>query len=316
MKNLPMTFEDTPEVPPQLIAPLWEQVLTLHDQDLTRRAIAIRTRGAYGGDLAQFAEWATAEGLMPADVTPKLLRRYAQTLGRADLAPATISRKLAALRSLYRSLREHGQVAANPAELVSGPKKPQKLPRVLREDEAAALLERVPTAAPLEMRDRAMFELAYSSGLRAEELVNLNVQSIDFDSEQVRVVGKGRKVRVVPVGEPALNALRRYLDAGRPRLTAAASEEPALLLSRSGNRLSTSDVRRRLTVWARKAGIAGTINPHVLRHSFATHMLDGGADLRAIQELLGHSRISTTQIYTRVESARLRSAYEGAHPRA
>ena len=313
MKNLPTNIEDTPA---QRIADEWEQALALHDGDLIRRAIAVRTRGAYGSDLTMFAQWATEAGVMPTDVTPKVLRRYAQSLGRAELAPATVSRKLAALRSMYRSLREHGHVQANPAELVSGPKRPQKLPRVLRKDEASRLLDRVPTAEPLEMRDRAMFEIAYSSGLRAEEIVNLDIGSVDFDSEQVRVLGKGQKTRVVPVGEPALKALRRYVEAGRPLLVPHGSDERALLVSRSGNRLSTSDVRRRLAIWARKAGIAGKVNPHVLRHSFATHMLDGGADLRAIQELLGHSRISTTQIYTRVESARLRSAYEGAHPRA
>jgi integrase/recombinase XerC/integrase/recombinase XerD len=160
-----------------------------------------------------------------------------------------------------------------------------------------------------------MFELAYGCGLRAEELVDLELAWIDFDGEQVRVEGKGSKTRFVPAGEPALQAVARYLERGRPALEAADSPA-ALLLSKSGRRLSTSDVRRRLRAWARHAATQGAVHPHALRHSFATHLLEGGADLRAIQELLGHSSISTTQVYTRVESARLRAAYARSHPRA
>jgi integrase/recombinase XerC/integrase/recombinase XerD len=226
-----------------------------------------------------------------------------------------VSRKLAAIRSLYRTLREHGQIEASPADLVSGPRKPQQLPRVLGQEEVTRLLDRVPTNTPLEIRDRAMFELAYSSGLRAEELVSLDTGSVDFDDEQVRVEGKGGKTRVVPIGEPAFKALSRYAERARPVLRED-DRVQALFLSRTGKRLSTSDVRRRLTLWGQRAGVPGGVHPHALRHSFATHMLDGGADLRTIQELLGHSRISTTQIYTRVESARLASAYANAHPRA
>ena len=174
---------------------------------------------------------------------------------------------------------------------------------MLRAEELATLLDRIGAATPLERRDRAMLELAYAAGLRAEELVTLTVDSLDFDAEHVRVEGKGSKTRIVPVGEPALRALRDYL-------------ERALLLSKSGRPLSTSDVRRRLRIWSARAGLGGTVHPHALRHSFATHLLDGGADLRAIQELLGHSTISTTQVYTRVESARLRRAYASSHPRA
>jgi site-specific recombinase XerD len=210
----------------------------------------------------------------------------------------------------------------NPAELLSSPKRPQRLPHVLKAAEVAALLDSIPTSSPLELRDRALFELAYACGLRAEEIVSLDLDSVDFDSEAVRIEGKGGKTRLVPVGEHALAALERYLARGRPLL--ASAEESALFLSKSGRRLSTSDVRRRLNGWARHAmarsGGAGAnlvrAHPHALRHSFATHLLDGGADLRAIQELLGHATISTTQVYTRVESARLRSTYSQAHPRA
>jgi integrase/recombinase XerC/integrase/recombinase XerD len=165
------------------------------------------------------------------------------------------------------------------------------------------------------MRDRALFEVAYACGLRAEELVNLDVESVAFDGEELRVEGKGRKTRILPVGEGALATISRYLERARPVLADRPGER-ALFLSKSGRRLSTSDVRRRLRVWTGKVGVPGGVSPHALRHSFATHLLEGGADLRAIQELLGHSSISTTQIYTRVESARLRSAYARSHPRA
>ena len=166
-----------------------------------------------------------------------------------------------------------------------------------------------------------MFELAYSCGLRAEEIVSLGVGDLDHDGEQVRVEGKGRKTRFVPVGEPAMAAVRLYLERGRPGLAAPAGaatggSADALFLSKTGRRLGTSDVRRRLRTWTSRSGVAQGSSPHALRHSFATHLLDGGADLRSIQEMLGHASVSSTQIYTRVESARLRSAYARSHPRA
>jgi integrase/recombinase XerC/integrase/recombinase XerD len=198
---------------------------------------------------------------------------------------------------------------------VAAPKRPQHLPTVLKPEELARLLDRIPAASALELRDRAMLELAYACGLRAEEIVNLDVASVLFDAEEVRVEGKGAKTRLVPAGEPALRSVARYLERARAAL-GADDGEPALFLSKSGRRLSTSDVRRRLRTWTRKVGIPGAVSPHSLRHSFATHLLEGGADLRVIQELLGHASISTTQIYTRVESARLRDAYAKSHPRA
>jgi site-specific recombinase XerD len=305
---------------PQPAAP-WRAALEAFDEDLRRRAVADKTRRAYAIDSAQFARWASARGLTPAAVDLRALRRYAAGLSEQGAAPATVARKLAALRGLFRIQIELGARAENPADLLSSPKRPQRLPRVLRSAEVAALLDRIPQTTPLELRDRALFELAYASGLRAEELVSLEVESIDFDSETARVEGKGGKTRVVPVGEHALRALDRYLARGRPELAVPGDGgERALFLSKSGRRLSTSDVRRRLRTWARQAAARipalADAHPHALRHSFATHLLEGGADLRAIQELLGHAAISTTQVYTRVESARLRSAYTRAHPRA
>jgi site-specific recombinase XerD len=296
----------------------WTAALEAFDQDLRRRAVAPKTRQAYALDAGQFAAWASARQLEPDGVGVRELRRYLAERSEAGLAPSSVARKLAALRALLRVQIELGHRRENPAELLSSPKRPRRLPRVLKHDEVETLLDRIPATTPLELHDRALFELAYSSGLRAEELVTLDVDSLDFDAETVRVEGKGQKTRIVPVGEHARRALERYLAGARPALDGHG--EPALLLSKSGHRLSTSDVRRRLRLWARRAagGAPALVDahPHALRHSFATHLLEGGADLRAIQELLGHATISTTQVYTRVESRRLRSAYARAHPRA
>ena len=310
MKNSPTAPEDRTEP-----SPAWADALRLFDADLRRRGMAEKTRKAYGVDLGQFALWSSEQGVAPQDVEPRMLRRYAAVLSGREAVAATVGRKLAALRAFYRTMREHGHVTQNPVDLVPSPKRPRGLPKVLRPDELSALLDAIPASTPLEIRDRALFEVAYACGLRAEELVNLDVASVGFDAEELRVEGKGSKTRIVPAGEPALKAVGRYLERARPAL-AAGDGEQALFLSKSGRRLQTSDVRRRLRVWARHAAVHGGLSPHALRHSFATHLLEGGADLRSIQELLGHASISTTQIYTRVESARLRSAYAKSHPRA
>lgn len=311
MKNTAIAGEDRE----LQVTPAWSRAIGLLDSDLRRRGAAERTRRAYRSDVEQLAHWAAAGGIEPQAAGPRELRRYVASLSERGIAPSSVARKLAALRALYRTLREHGEVAQNPAELVGSPRRARKLPRVLRPDELAGLLDRIPARTPLELRDRALLEVAYGCGLRAEELVRLDPGSVSFDSEELRVEGKGGKTRVVPAGEPALAAVARYLERGRPALLDDPAE-PALFLSKSGRRLSTSDVRRRLAFRVRAAALQGGASPHALRHSFATHLLDGGADLRAIQELLGHSSISTTQIYTRVESARLLSAYRRSHPRA
>jgi site-specific recombinase XerD len=308
--------------------------------DLRRRDAAERTRRAYAVDLGQFARWAQACDRAPAEVEVRDVRRYVAGLSEAGAAPASTARKLAAIRGLFSSQREHGLIASNPADLVATPRQPSRLPRVLKASEAARLLESIPgsipgsphaghtahthqtTAAPaLELRDRAMFELAYACGLRAEEVVSVGLEDVDWDGEQLRVEGKGRKTRYVPAGEVSLRLVGEYLDRARPALAARSIrfDGDFLFLSKSGRPLSTSDVRRRLRGWAGRSGVdstAGAFGPHALRHSFATHLLDGGADLRAIQELLGHASVSSTQIYTRVESAKLKSAYARSHPRA
>jgi integrase/recombinase XerC/integrase/recombinase XerD len=303
-----------------MLTPEWTGALQALDQDLVRRAASLSTRHAYATDCRQFALWASERELDPGTASVRDLRRYLAVLVERGNTPTTVTRKLAALRALFRVLTESAQRQDNPAELLHSPRKPRRLPRVLKPSEVATLLDGIPGDGPLELRDRALFELAYSSGLRAQELVSLRLDSLDFDSETVRVRGKGGKTRLVPVGEHARRALERYLSRSRPRLTATDDDEPTLFVSKSGRRLSTSDVRRRLQNWARRAASASPAvidaHPHALRHSFATHLLEGGADLRSIQELLGHASISTTQVYTRVESGRLRSAYARAHPRA
>jgi site-specific recombinase XerD len=312
-ENESETHTDIPET--------WAPALSGFDRWLATRGMAERTRRAYGADAGELARWAEDHGAAPAEITYRVLRRYAAHLssteregGRA-LSPQSVGRKLASIRAFFRHLLERGEIAQNPADLVASPRKPRGLPKPLRADEVAQLLDRIPARTPLELRDRALFEVAYSCGLRCEEIVNLDLRSVDFDSEQVSVLGKGSKTRLVPLGEPAGRALERYLSGGRPSL-AADEREPALFISKSGRRLSPSDVRRRLRIWLQNARLPGDASPHALRHSFATHLLEGGADLRAIQELLGHASVSTTQVYTRVESRRLRRLYEQSHPRA
>ena len=297
--------------------PAWSRALSAFDGTLRAHGMAEKTRRAYGVDLGQLADWASKRGQGPLEIDARELRRYAAVLSEGGCSKTTVARKLAAIRTFYRSLVERREIEANPADLVASPKRDSYLPRVLKPGEVAELLQRIPASTPLELRDRAMFELAYAAGLRAEEIVNLDLTDLDPDGEELRVEGKGGRTRVVPAGEHAWRAVESYLERGRTALAAeGAAVEPALLLSKSGRRLSTSDVRRRLSVWTRKAAMAGGVSPHTLRHSFATHLLEGGADLRAIQELLGHASISTTQTYTRIESGRLRRAYAHAHPRA
>src|SRR3954469_25544839 len=308
MKNAPITPEAS-----------WRSQLASFDSYLKARGMAEKTRRAYGTDMDQLAAWAAPQGLGPHDTGQRLLRRFAGVLSERGLTKTSVGRKIASIRAFYRHLVERGELEANPADLVATPKKDSYLPRVLKPGEVADVLDRIPAGSPLELRDRAMFELAYGAGLRAEELVNLDVTDLDPDAEELRVTGKGSKTRVVPAGEPAWRAIETYLDRSRGALAKASETEraePALFLSKSGRRLSTSDVRRRLRLSTGRAGTGPGVSPHTLRHSFATHLLEGGADLRSIQELLGHASISTTQTYTRIESSRLRKAYAKAHPRA
>jgi tyrosine recombinase XerC len=297
------------------VSPAWQRSLAGYRQELSTRGASPATLRAYGRDLLELAAWASERQREPGTLAYRDLRAYAAALSNRGLAKSSVARKLAASRGFHTYLVHVGEAPDNPAELLPAPKRDSRLPRVLGPDQVAALLDRIPARSPLEVRDRALFEVAYSCGFRAEEIVSLDAADLDFESETVRVTGKGRKTRVLPIGEPAQRALRRYLDTARPAL-APRDGEAALFVSKRGRRLSSSDVRRRLAKWVREAAVAGRVSPHTLRHSFATHMLEGGADLRSIQELLGHASVSTTQVYTRVEPSRLRREYARAHPRA
>ena len=295
----------------------WRRALAAFDRDLAATGAAEATRRAYSTDIGRLAGWAASRGRDPAELSHRELRLFVAELSGDGASKATVARKLAAVRTFYRALLRAGLAAANPADLVASPKRESKLPRVLSGDEMRRLLDRIPARTPLELRDRAMLDLTYSCGLRAQEVVGLDTEAVDFEGERLRVEGKGGKTRIVPIGEPAQRALRAYLERGRPALSGAGNDpSPALLLSKSGRRLHPSDLRRRLELWVRTAAIAGGVSPHALRHSFATHLLQGGADLRAIQELLGHSSVSTTQTYTQVEPSWMRKQYARSHPRA
>lgn len=306
----------TDDKPTELRAgPDWPESLRLFQRDLIAAGTSPRTRTAYERDLEQLRSWSERSHLDPAQLGHKDLRRFVASLSTAGRAPATVARKLAAIRSFYGFLLRTGRVGQNPADLVSAPRRKAKLPQVLTTRQMTSLLDAAPAGTPLEIRDRAMFELTYSCGLRSEEVLTITVDSIDFDDELLRVFGKGSKHRLVPIGEPARRAVELYLSKARPGLVVD-PEERTLFLSRNGRPLSGSDLTRRLAIRMRDAAAAGGISPHALRHSFATHLLEGGADLRTIQELLGHASISTTQVYTHLDAARLRDAYAGSHPRA
>ncbi|OQA45507.1 MAG: Tyrosine recombinase XerD [Chloroflexi bacterium ADurb.Bin325] len=286
----------------------------------------------YRREIGQFMAFAQAKGVAAWEqVTPALLRSWLAALHAQGYAKASIVRRVSELRSFYRYLKRQGQAQANPVEAISAPRLPQRLPRPLSREEAAALLAAPAAASPQGQRDRAMLELLYASGLRVSELLGLDVEDVDLARAQVRVTGKGAKERIALMGAPAVAALRAYMEDGRPQLLAQAARyggragkdgawislrPTALFLNRFGQRLSISMFTRSLPAYARAAGITRRVTPHMLRHSFATHLLDGGADLRSVQELLGHEQVGTTQIYTQVSQSQLRDAVLNAHPRA
>jgi integrase/recombinase XerC len=284
----------------------------------TEKRASPHTLRAYVADLAQYAAFLAEQGAALVPSSPTLVRAFvARAAGSAGAV--SVGRKLSTLRSFYRFLVREGLAGSNPARAVASPKRPKRLPAVLPEEEAAALVE-APAAlkGPLALRDRALLELLYASGLRVSELTGLDAGDVDLAQGLVRVLGKRRKERVVPFGSAASEALRHYLADGRPALVAGAAGpvQAALFLNHRGGRLTQRSVARRVSAWVLEAGLPRHVHPHVLRHSFATHLLANGADLRGIQELLGHASLSTTQRYTHVEWKRLAEVYDRAHPRA
>jgi integrase/recombinase XerC len=299
-------------------AALPEEIRRFAEHLEAERRASPHTVKAYLGDLSRYAAWLAENGVPLLASSAAAVRAFLGREARA-VGPATLARKLAAVRSLYRFLVRERLVASNPARGISAPRRPRKLPQVLPEEEVAALVEAPAAARPLELRDRAFLELLYASGLRVAELTGLEVGNLDLEEGAVRVLGKRRKERIVPVGRPARQALARWLAEGRPALAAGpdgARGGQALFLNRRGGRLSARSVARRLSRWVLAAGLPRHVHPHVLRHSFATHLLSNGADLRGIQELLGHASLSTTQRYTHLDWKRLAEAYDEAHPRA
>ncbi|MDX2037835.1 MAG: tyrosine recombinase XerC [Isosphaeraceae bacterium] len=260
----------------------------------------------------QFLEQSRGEGADPTRVDSKVLRAYSAWLTGQGAAASTVARRLAGLRSYYRHQRREGNLAGDPAGGLRNPRQPRRLPRVLRVDEAIRLLDAIPTDTPLGIRDRAMFETLYGGGLRVGELVGLDLDDLDLENEMLRVRGKGRRERLAPVGSMAVTWIGRWLSLRTPRRP----EESALFLNHRGTRLTSRSVGRLLEPMVQGLGLDPASSPHTFRHSFATHLLDRGADLRSVQELLGHRKLTTTQIYTHVTSERILDAYKDAHPRA
>ncbi len=275
---------------------------------------------AYAGDVRGCLAWCAADGAgAPADVTLAQLRAWLGTLAAEGAARSTLSRRSAAVRTFFAWARRTGRVDVDPALRLASPKRQRTLPDVLSRESATAVLDIAAVAAddddPIHLRNRAVLELLYATGIRVSELTGLDVDDADRDRRVVRVLGKGRKERVVPFGLPADEALGEWLVRGRPRVATAASG-PALFLGRRGRRVDPRQVREVVHALLAHVPDAPDVGPHGLRHSAATHLLEGGADLRMVQELLGHSSLATTQIYTHVSLDRLRRSYEQAHPRA
>jgi integrase/recombinase XerD len=280
------------------------------------RGLSAHTIDAYSRDLLQFFDFALKRGAAkPSLATTQDIEAFASALKRERAKSSSIARKVSALRSFYRYLVAEGRLAANPASRVEAPKLAQRLPKLLSADEVRCLLEAPGTVTRLAIRDTAMLELLYGAGMRVSELLGLSLRDVDLDEGMARCYGKGAKERVVPFGKMAAASLCLYLAESRPLLRKGKSD-PSLFLSSRGTRMSRANFWKLIRAYAAKAGIKKPVTPHTLRHSFATHLLDRGADLRAIQEMLGHSSVATTQVYTHVSRSGLREVYKRSHPRA
>jgi len=277
------------------------------------------TQKSYREDLTLLVEWFEENGdecPKPADITTLELRGYVASLHEMGYAKSTIARRLAALRSFFRFCQREGWITANPAKALRNPRKSRHLPHFLSTDEIGRLLSSPPANQPLGLRDRAILETLYAAGLRVSELVGINEGDLDLGEGVVRVRGKGRKERISPLGQYAVSAIKAWL----PERKLAEREPPGpaspVFTNKFGRRLTSRSVGRMLEKYLKSTGLDSRTSPHTLRHSFATHLLDRGADIRSVQELLGHRSLVTTQIYTHVSTAGLREAYERAHPRA
>jgi len=310
------------------------------------RHFSIHTAKCYGADLEQFAgflltdagstpstenstnwtgdpaEAATAtqsqttvqQLILAAD--SNTIRKYMAHLSRQQYSKATTARKLATLRSFYKFLVKRNYLASNPVMSIKTPRQEKKLPRFLEYEEVQRLLNTPPTNTWLGARDRAILETLYSTGMRVSELVALNMEDVDFLGEVIHIRGKGKKERISPIGSSALQAIQHYIEFRNKRMANDSSFDARVLFAnKHGKRLSTRSVRRKMDKYLREAGLDPSISPHTLRHSFATHMLNNGADLRSVQELLGHQSLSTTQVYTHITTSKMKQVYDDAHPR-
>lgn len=279
--------------------------------------LSANTRQAYERDLRLFCKmlgFKNSDALV--NVSREQITGYMTQLKEKGLAAATIARKLAAIKAFYRFMTAEGYMDANPAEVVEAGTKGIKLPRVLSEDEVVRLLNQPDITTAEGFRDRTMLEVLYATGMRVSELINLTLERVDLNMKYIIAFGKGSKERIVPLGSVAAEFLQQYLEKVRPKLTHADRNTNIVFLAFGGHELTRQRFWQIIRTYGRKANINKALTPHILRHSFATHLLDNGADLRSVQELLGHSDISTTQIYTHLTNKRLRDIYAKAHPRA
>lgn len=282
--------------------------------------LSSNTVRAYEQHLDAFVDWCGCRGIDPLCISVRRLRAYISDMRASGLSPRSVAAHLSSIRSFFRWMMAEGAVESNPAEAISSPKLPSSLPTTVSARQMRSLFDAVELGTPSGLRDACMLELFYATGARISELASLKLSSFDWSNRCVRLFGKGSKERIVPIHRGAADAVRSYLDDGRPVLLlkggrASPTENQALFISERGGAMNAASLRYRFRVLARKAGLPSDITPHTLRHTFATDLLDGGADLRSVQELLGHASLSTTQVYTHLSVDRMKGALRQAHPR-
>lgn len=304
-----------------------EHTAKCYGADLTQFTGFMTTAKGQGGQTEGFAEPGHTEGGLATQTTVNVdqlllavqtedVRAFLASMNERQYSPSTIARKLATLRSFYKFLVKRGQVDQNPVAPIRTPKQEKKLPKCLEYEEVKRLIETPPTNTWLGARDRAILEALYSTGIRVSELVALNMDDVDFLGEVVHVRGKGKKERLAPISSSALQAIQSYIEFRNRRAQNNPNfDAKVLFANKHGKRLSTRSIRRKMDKYLRMAGLDPAISPHTLRHSFATHMLNNGADLRSVQELLGHQSLSTTQVYTHLTTNKMKQVYQDAHPR-